>query len=85
MPVRENIFMIPSSPAVSNPEPSELQRHDVMAALCAAILRSTLAPLFKIMNLPSDDAISKFSLLFPPDFAISQLKSVGVKSGIFAT
>lgn len=85
IPVREKILMIPSSPAVSSPEPSELQRHDVIAALWAEMLLSTLAPLFKIINLPSDDAISKFSLLFPPVFAINQLKSVGVKSGIFAT
>jgi hypothetical protein len=38
-----------------------------------------------MMNRPSDDEISKFSLLLPLDFAISQLKSVGVKSGTFAT
>lgn len=85
IPVREKILITPSSPAVSNPDPSELHRHDVIAALCAAMLRSTLAPLFKIIKRPSDDAISKFSLLFPPDLAMSQLKSVGMKSGIFAT
>jgi len=37
------------------------------------------------MNRPSDDAISKLSLLFPPDLAINQFKSLGVKSGILAT
>lgn len=86
MPVREKILIMPSSPAVRRPVPSALHRHDVIAPLCAVTLRSTRAPLLRITKRPSADEISKFSLLRPPlDFAISQLKSVGVKSGIFAT
>lgn len=69
--------MTPSSPAESKLEPSGLHRHEIIAPLCALTLRSTRAPLLRIIKRPSDDDISKFSVLFPPDFDISQLKSDG--------
>lgn len=78
MPDRDQTFTTPSSPAVSRPAPSGLQRPVVMAVECAAMFRSTRADLFRIIKRPSLLVISNKSpalddpeLLPPPSFRVA--------------
>lgn len=90
MPERDQILMTPSSAAVSKPAPSGLQRPELIAAVCAEMLRSTRALLLSITKRPSLLQMSSVSLPLPPPLlrppSSSQCRSVGMKSsGSLAT